>query len=136
MDGIKEDLKQLDQFNKENDNKLDTKDNKEDAEEIQQEMNQSSDELQKQQNDKAAKSQKSSAQKMKQMAQKMKSGVDKMQQDQAAEDIRMIRQLLENLVKLSFDQEQLLTDLKKRKQKAQNMFRLCKSNTTCEMMPS
>jgi len=113
MDGIKEDLKQLDQFNKENDNKLDTKDNKEDAEEIQQEMNQSSDELQKQQNDKAAKSQKSSAQKMKQMAQKMKSGVDKMQQDQAAEDIRMIRQLLENLVKLSFDQEQLLTDLKK-----------------------
>jgi hypothetical protein len=113
MDGIKEDLKQLDQFNKENDNKLDTKDNKEDAEDIQQEMNQSSDELQKQQNDKAAKSQKSSAQKMKQMAQKMKSGVDKMQQDQAAEDIRMIRQLLENLVKLSFDQEKLLTDLKK-----------------------
>jgi hypothetical protein len=36
-----------------------------------------------------------------------------MQQDQAAEDIKLIRQLLENLVKLSFDQEQLMNDLKK-----------------------
>jgi hypothetical protein len=39
--------------------------------------------------------------------------LDKMQQDQAAEDIKLIRQLLENLVKLSFEQEQLMNDLKK-----------------------
>jgi hypothetical protein len=113
MEGVKEDLKQLDQFNKENDNKLDTKDNQSDAEDIKKEMENSSDALEQKQNDKASKSQKSSAQKMQQMAQKMKSGLDKMQQDQAAEDIRMIRQLLENLVKLSFDQEQLMVDLKK-----------------------
>ena len=113
MDAVKEDLKQLEQFNKENDNKLDTKENQEDAEDIKQDMEKSSDELEQQQNDKASKSQKSSAQKMQKMAQKMKSGLDKMQQDQAAEDIKMIRQLLENLVKLSFDQEQLMNDLKK-----------------------
>lgn len=113
MDALKEDLKQLDQFNKENDNKLDTKENQEQAEDIQQDMEKSSDELEQQQNDKASKSQKSSAQKMQKMAQKMKSDLDKMQQDQAAEDIKMIRQLLENLVKLSFDQEQLMNELKK-----------------------
>ena len=113
MDDIKEDLKQLEQFNKENDNKLDTKDNQDDAEDIKQEMEKSSDELEQQQNDKASKSQKSSSQKMQKMAQKMKSDLDKMQKDQAAEDIKMIRQLLENLVKLSFEQEQLLNELKK-----------------------
>ncbi|HND82202.1 MAG TPA: hypothetical protein PKY54_02595 [Chitinophagales bacterium] len=113
MDNIKEDLKQLEQFNKENDNKLDTKDNEGDAEDIKENMENSSDELQQEQNDKAAKSQKSAAQKMQKMAQKMKSGLDKMQQDQAAEDIKMIRQLLENLVKLSFEQEQLMNELKK-----------------------
>lgn len=113
MDNVKEDLKQLEQFNKENDNKLDTKDNAADAEDIKNEMQKSSDALEQKQNDKASKSQKSSAQKMQQMAQRMKSGLDKMQQNQAAEDIQLIRQLLENLVKLSFDQELLIADLKK-----------------------
>ena len=113
MDDVKENLKQLEQFNKENDNKLNTKENMEDAEDIKQDMEKSSDELDQKQNDKASKSQKSSSQKMQKMAQKMKSDLDKMQQDQAAEDIKMIRQLLENLVKLSFDQEQLMAELKK-----------------------
>lgn len=113
MDDVKENLKQLEQFNKENDNKLNTKENMEDAEDIKQDMEKSSNELDQKQNDKASKSQKSSSQKMQKMAQKMKSDLDKMQQDQAAEDIKMIRQLLENLVKLSFDQEQLMTELKK-----------------------
>ncbi len=113
MDAVKEDVKQLDQFNKENDNKLDTKQNQEDAEDIKKDMEKSSDDLEQKQNDKASKSQKSSSQKMQKMAQKMKSSLDKMQEDQAAEDIKMIRQLLENLVKLSFDQELLMTDLKK-----------------------
>jgi len=113
MDAVKEDVKQLDQFNKENDNKLDTKENQEQADDVKQEMEKSSDELQEKQNDKASKSQKSAAQKMQKMAKKMKSSLDKMQEDQAAEDIKMIRQLLENLVKLSFDQEQLMNELKK-----------------------
>jgi hypothetical protein len=113
FDDIKENLKQLEKLNKENDNKLDTKGNQEQSENIQEDMKKSSDELEQKQNDKASKSQKSSSQKMKKMAQKMKTDLDKMQMDQNAEDIQMIRQLLENLVKLSFDQEQLMNDLKK-----------------------
>lgn len=113
MDDIKENLKQLDKLNKENDNKLDTKGNQEMSEDIQQEMDKSSNELEQKQNDKASKSQKSSSQKMKKMAEKMKNDLDKMQMDQNAEDIKMIRQLLENLVKLSFDQEVLMNELKK-----------------------
>lgn len=113
MEDIRESLKQMEKLNKENDNKLDTKGNQEQGEDIKQDMEQSSDELEQKQNDKASKSQKSSSQKMKKMAQKMKNDLDKMQMDQAAEDIKMIRQLLENLVKLSFDQEQLMNELKK-----------------------
>jgi hypothetical protein len=113
FDDVKENLKQLDKLNKENDNKLDTKDNQDQAQDIQKDMEQSSDELQKNENEKASKSQKSSSQKMQKMAQKMKSDLDKMQMDQNAEDIQVIRQLLENLVKLSFDQEQLMNELKK-----------------------
>ena len=113
MDAVKENLEQLEKLNKENDEKIDTKENKEDAEEIQDDMEKSSDELEKNQNDKASKSQKSASQKMKKMASKMQQKLDKMQEDQAAEDIKLIRQLLENLVKLSFEQEQLMTDLKK-----------------------
>jgi hypothetical protein len=113
MGDIKENLKQLDKLNKENDDKLDTKGNQEQSEDIQQEMEKSSNELEQKQNDKASKSQKSSSQKMKKMAEKMKNDLDKMQMDQNAEDIKMIRQLLENLVKLSFDQEKLMNELKK-----------------------
>jgi len=112
MDNINENLKQIEQLNKDVQKKLDTKDNQQQGEEIKDEMKNSSQELQQQQNDKASKSQKSSSQKMKQMADKMKNNLNQMQMDQNAEDIKMIRQLLENLVKLSFDQEQLMKELK------------------------
>lgn len=113
MENIQQNLKQLDELNKNVEDKLDTKGNQEESEDIQQEMEKSSNELQQQQNDKASKSQKSSSQKMQKMANKMQNSLNKMQMDQNAEDIQMIRQLLENLVKLSFDQEQLMKELKK-----------------------
>ncbi len=112
FDAIQENVKQLEKLSKENDNKLDTKGNNQASEDIQESMEKSSKELEKKENDKAYKSQKSSAQKMQKMAQKMKNDLDKMQMDQNAEDIQMIRQLLENLVKLSFDQEKLIKELK------------------------
>lgn len=113
MDNIKENLKQLDKINKENDEKLNTDGNEEMSEDIEQDMNKSSDELSKNDKQKASKSQKGASQKMKQMAQKMKKDLNKMQMSNTAEDIQTIRQLLENLVKLSFDQEQLMNELKK-----------------------
>jgi len=113
MDNIKENLQQLDKINKENEEKLNTDGNEEMSEDIEQDMDKASDELGENEKQKAGKSQKSASQKMKQMAQKMKNDLNKMQMSNTAEDIQTIRQLLENLVKLSFDQEQLMNELKK-----------------------
>ena len=49
---------------------------------------------------------------MDQLAQKMEKNQQQMEQEQAEEDMDALRALLENLLRMSFDQEQLMTDLK------------------------
>ncbi|MBP7821273.1 MAG: DUF4175 domain-containing protein [Saprospiraceae bacterium] len=80
---------------------------------IQKDLQDSKKELNQSQNSKAAKSQKSAAQKMKDMAQSMNKDMQSGEQEQLEEDIKAIRQLLENLVTLSFAQEGLITDVGK-----------------------
>ncbi len=80
----------------------------EQAEEISDELNESQEQLQQQQNQDASQSQKKAAQQMKKMAAGMQSQMQAGQQEQMTEDIETIRQLLENLVTLSFDQEDLV----------------------------
>ncbi|MEL6122439.1 MAG: DUF4175 family protein [Bacteroidota bacterium] len=76
--------------------------------EISDELQEGQEQLEQQQNQDASDSQKGASQKMKKMAAAMQSQMQSGQQEQASEDIDMIRQLLENLVTLSFDQENLL----------------------------
>ena len=80
---------------------------------IQKDMKQSSQDLQNKENKKASKSQKSAAGKMQEMAQKMAQMQVKMEEEQNEEDMASLRQILQNLVRLSFDQEALMTDLGK-----------------------
>lgn len=61
---------------------------------------------------KAKKKQKQAAQKMKQMAQKMGQSMSMGGGDQLQEDIDVLRQILDNLVLFSFDQENLLNQFK------------------------
>lgn len=63
------------------------------------------------QNKKASKKQKSASNKMKEMANKMKQGKESGEMEQMEEDLKTIRQLLENLVGLSFAQEQNKKDV-------------------------
>jgi len=56
----------------------------------------------------AKKNQKKAAQKMKQMSQKMSQMMSGSAQDQMSEDMEMLRQILDNLVLFSFDQENLM----------------------------
>jgi len=60
----------------------------------------------------AKKSQKKAAQKMKQMSMKMGAAMSVMQGDQIQEDVEMLRQILDNLVLFSFDQETLMNNFK------------------------
>ena len=78
--------------------------------EIQEDMKDSKEELEQKDNQGASKKQKSASNKMKNKANKMKMAQQKGQQDQLQEDLKAIRQLLENLVTLSFDQETLIKD--------------------------
>jgi myosin heavy subunit len=90
-------------------------DPQEKMEDIKQDMQDSEKSLEDQKNKKASKKQKDAAKKMQEMAESMQSSMDSGQKEQMEEDIAALRQLLENLVTLSFDQEDLVDDLKQTK---------------------
>ncbi len=62
--------------------------------------------------EKAKKSQKNAAKKMKQMSGKMQGAMQGMSGDQIQEDAEMLRQILDNLVLFSFDEEALMDQFK------------------------
>ena len=121
---LKKDLNELDKKNKEleNPNKLPEMD------QMKQEISkdQQSAEQQLQQNDKkgSSKSQKNAADKMQEMQNMMEMAQQQMSQEQEGEDMEAIRQLLENLLHLSFEQEDLLNNTKKAKATDPNYTRL------------
>ncbi|MCS6935826.1 MAG: DUF4175 family protein [Chitinophagales bacterium] len=71
-----------------------------------------SEQMNNQQNQNASQNQKSAANNMRNAAQKMKEMKSAMESEEAAEDMQAIRQLLENIVTLSFDQEKLMAAVK------------------------
>lgn len=78
--------------------------------EIQQQQQQSSQKLDQKKKQDAGKNQKDAAEKMNQLADKMEQQLQEMQQQ--GEDAAALRQILENLIQLSFDQEALMAKLK------------------------
>lgn len=87
-------------------------DNQEQMDDIQEDMEESQEQMDSEDSKGASESQKSAAKKMKQMASGLQSSMQGGEQEQQEEDIKVIRQLLENLVSLSFDQEDLVDELK------------------------
>lgn len=112
FDKIQEDLKELDKENKELKSPLDIPQDKEKEESIGKDMQNASDDLKKNQQDKAAPKQKSAAKKMKQMGQSMQSEMEGGEQEQMEEDVKMLRQVLDNLLEFSFSQEVLIKNFK------------------------
>lgn len=78
---------------------------------IEQQQQNSKEQLDKKQNKKASESQQKAGEQMQQLAQDMRSAMQQDQQQQAEEDMDALRQLLENIVQLSFDQEANMNDL-------------------------
>jgi len=111
---IKEKMEELEKKNEELSPPKDMGDpeeNKEDMEDIQEELDESQEQLEKKDKKGAAKSQKGAAQKMKKMAGGLQDSMESGEQEQMEEDMQALRQLLENLVELSFDQEDVVNDL-------------------------
>ncbi len=83
-------------------------DNTGEMQDIQQDMQDAQQQMSQGQKQKGGKKQKSAANKMKNLANQMKQNRQAGEQEQMEEDIAMLRQLLENLIGLSFNQEQTM----------------------------
>lgn len=108
---LEADLKKAEELNKELEEKQEIPELQSEEEEIKQEMQESLQKLQKNMKKKAAQSQKKAAQKMEEMSEKIQSAMQNNSAEGAKEDMESLRQILENLVTLSFEQESLLSEI-------------------------
>ncbi len=111
FDDIQEDLDNLDKLNKELEDSNEFDKMEEKQEEVEQDMNEAMEQLEEGQNKKASQSQKSASEKMKEMQQSLASMQQEMVDEGMAEDIEALRDILENLLQLSFDQEDLINKI-------------------------
>ena len=105
---IEEKMEQLEKMNEKLQNKKDFDDQKQQREDINQDLQDSQQNLKQGQNKKASRKQKSASQKMKNMANSMQMQMQSQQMEQMEMDMKALRQLLENVVTLSFEQEDLM----------------------------
>jgi len=112
FEDIKKDIDDIDKKNDELEKKNDLQKDEEDQKGADKDIQDSKESLDKQQNKKAAKSQKSASEKMQKMSKKMKQTADKMEESAEGEDLQTLRQILENLIYVSFQQEDLMNEFK------------------------
>jgi len=110
FDELKKELDNLEKMDEDLENPNGMEDTKKEQEDISNDMQESSDQLDKKKNKKSSEAQKSAADKMKEMAQKM--GAMQQSAEQDGEDMDALRQLLDNLIHLSFEQEDLMERFK------------------------
>ena len=110
---IREDIKDLKQKNNELEEPNNLKDTQKQEDDIQQNLDESTESLGKNRNKKASKSQKSASEQMENLSQKFQHMKEEMEKQGLAEDIDALRNILENLIQTSFDQENLMKELKK-----------------------
>jgi len=112
FDQLKEELERLDSLNQELDqpNELDFE--KEKQEEISEDQKESQENSKKGDSKKSSENQKDAAKKMQEMKDKMGDSMDMASSEQESEDLEALRKLMENLLELSFEQEDVMMDLK------------------------
>ncbi len=112
FDKLQEKMEEIEKKNEELERPKDLGDeNEEKMEDIDKELDESKEQLEQKENKKASKSQKKAAEKMQEMADQMAGAMESGEMEQMEEDMEALRQLLENLVNLSFDQEYVMEDI-------------------------
>lgn len=107
--------KELDQLKKENEelkSPMDVPSDEKTEKSIEQDMQNATENLKKDDKQKAKPKQKSAAQKMKQMSGQMKEMMAGGEMEQLSEDVKMLRQILDNLLAYSFAQEDVMKQFK------------------------
>lgn len=113
FDKLKEEMNEMEKMNEELEKPHSMEDTEQQENEISKEQQDSQQSLEQNQKKKASDSQKKASDKMKKMAEQMAAMQMEMQQESIEMDIAALRALLENLITLSFDQEQLMADFGK-----------------------
>lgn len=108
FDEIKKEMEDIKKENEELESKMPFGDLSEEEQEVDQKLNDSEQNMEKNDAQKASESQQESSESMQKMAQTMKASMEAGAQQQQQEDMEVLRQILENLVTLSFDQEMLI----------------------------
>ena len=111
-----ESLEELDELNQDRKNPDPMQDTSGEQQEIDQLQKESQQNLEDNKRKKAAKSQQQSGQKMQQMSQKLQQMQNSAEMEMMMENLDNLRDIVDNLVKLSFDQEKLMIDLRNIKQ--------------------
>ncbi len=105
---LQQELDELEELNNELEEPNDMADTEEEEQSINEEMEKSQEELGDKKNKKASESQQNAADQMKKMSQKMKDAQAQSEAQAAQEDMDALRQLLENLIDFSFEQENVM----------------------------
>lgn len=109
---LQEELKELEEQNQELARPNEMPDTEKLEEQIKENMKESSESLDKNKKSKASESQQNAAEQMQEMAQQMESAMSGSQSQNAQEDMESLRALLENIIQLSFDQEEVMENLR------------------------
>ncbi|WP_298357740.1 DUF4175 family protein [Runella sp.] len=112
FDETKKDIEELEKLNEELQDKQEMDTGKEDQQEVDKEQDESSKQLNQKQNKSASKSQKKAAKAMKKMAQKMQESMESAEMEEMDENMDNLRDILENLIQLSFEQERVMKDFR------------------------
>ncbi len=112
FDQLKEDYEKTLEKNDQLKEPMDLDDLKEEMQEISDQFEQSEQDMKEGKSSKASKGQKQNSENMKKMAEQMSSEMEADSQEQQGENIEDLRQVIENLVSFSFDQEEILTQQK------------------------
>lgn len=118
FDKLQKEMRELDKQNQELRKPMEIPSDEKQEQSIEQDMNKAEEELQKEggdqksKQDKAKPKQKSAANKMQQMGSKMQSSMAGGKSEQLEEDVKMLRQIIDNLLAYSFSQEEVMGQFK------------------------
>ncbi|MFN9518870.1 MAG: hypothetical protein ACK574_03970, partial [Bacteroidota bacterium] len=109
---VQKEIEQVKEQNKELEDPAQINDTEKQEEEIEQDMKESEQELQKNNSEKAGQKQKEAAQKMQEMSSNLKKGREDEKEKEDALNAEALREILENTIQLSKDQEQLMEQMR------------------------
>lgn len=118
---LKQDYKELQQLNKELEEPNNMKDHSELQQQIEEDMKGGNEALQKNNRGKASEKQQSAGEKMEELSYQMEQDMLESEAEDLEEDIQVLRQILDNLVKISFEQERNMEMARKMSAKSPNL---------------